>query len=142
MLNRAITEVLADYREYKRSNDESILERLTDELWYDWFCRETSLKNKSKTLLSRLSSVVKANANKKFDPDKCYVFFKNNCPCCGSLYDDFRICDKETGDVIFTISPKLGYDSDYGLSEVFKVGEDDPYVVKGEWKEVINYFKN
>ena len=142
MKNRSIYDVLNDYQQYKNSGNEKIIDELTAELWYDWFCRKTSLFNKTKTLLSRLNSVVKANAGKKFDPAKCYVFFKNNCPCCGSLYDDFRICDIETGDVIFTISPKLGYESDYGLSEVFKVGEENPYVVKGEWKEVINYFKS
>jgi hypothetical protein len=27
----------------------------------------------------------------------------------GPLYDDFRICDIETGDVIWTVTPKCGH---------------------------------
>ena len=43
------------------------------------------------------------------DTEKVYVFFKNNCPMFGSLYDDFRICDLETGDVIWTVIAKCGH---------------------------------
>jgi hypothetical protein len=42
------------------------------------------------------------------DQDKHYVFFKNNCPMRGPLRDDFRICDRETGDVLFTVTPTTG----------------------------------
>jgi hypothetical protein len=34
----------------------------------------------------------------------------------GSLYDDFRICDIETGDVIWTVVPKCSHS---GLAEVW-----------------------
>ena len=74
-------------------------------LWYDWFCKETSLVNKGKALLQRLNAI---SGSAKFDNDKTYVFFKNNCPCNGSLFDDFRICDIETGDVIYCVVPKSG----------------------------------
>jgi len=39
------------------------------------------------------------------DTEKHFVFFKNNCPGQGRLYDDFRICDIETGDVVFCVIP-------------------------------------
>ena len=34
----------------------------------------------------------------------------------GPLYDDFRICDVETGDVIWTVTPKCGHS---GKAEVW-----------------------
>ena len=43
------------------------------------------------------------------DLDSTYVFFKNNCPLGGPLYDDFRICDVESGNVLYTVTPKCGH---------------------------------
>lgn len=40
--------------------------------WYDWFCKTTSLRNKTK----KLGNIVK----KLVDSEKVYVWFKNNCP--------------------------------------------------------------
>jgi hypothetical protein len=74
--------------------------------FYDWFCKDTSLKNKAIRLFSLVKSWVK---HRNTDTDKVYVFFKNNCPMNGPLYDDFRICDIETGDVIWTVIPKCGH---------------------------------
>lgn len=68
--------------------------------WYDWFCRDTSLANKTK----KMGQVVKQiKDGDKINLDKNYVWFKNNCPMRGPLYDDFRIADLETGDVLFTV---------------------------------------
>ena len=69
--------------------------------WYDWFCKDTSLANKTERL-GRIVARVKDGG--KVDLDASYVWFKNNCPFCGPLYDDFRFADIETSDVIFTIS--------------------------------------
>ena len=61
--------------------------------WYDWFCKDSSLKNKTK----RMGNIIKQlKPGGKVDLDNSYVWFKNNCPLQGSLYDDFRIADLES----------------------------------------------
>ncbi len=76
--------------------------------WYDWFCRDTSLRNKT----IKLGNIIKRiKSGGKADLEKNYVFFKNNCPCYGGLYDDFRICDIETRDVQLTISVNCSYEN-------------------------------
>jgi len=68
--------------------------------WYDWFCKTESLRNKT----YRMGRIVKqVKDGGKVDLDNWYVWFKNNCPMVGPLYDDFRFADKKTGDVQFTI---------------------------------------
>lgn len=84
--------------------------------FYDWFCKDKSLERKARSLMAKVKKFVKAA---KIDVDKTYVFFKNNCPVYGSLYDDFRICDAESGDVIYTVAPSLGYDRKKGEAEVW-----------------------
>jgi len=81
--------------------------------FYDWFCKDTSLKNKSIKLFKQVKRWVKF---RNTDTEKVYVFFKNNCPVNGPLYDDFRICDVETSDVIWTVVPKSGHS---GKAEVW-----------------------
>ena len=81
--------------------------------FYDWFCKDKALKAKSERLFKMAKRWVK---NRNTDTEKVYVFFKNNCPMNGPLYDDFRICDVETGNVIWTIIPKCGHS---GKAEVW-----------------------
>ena len=69
--------------------------------WYDWFCKDSSLKSKTVTLTRKLRQLI---LSPKVDIYKNYVFFKNNCGY--TLYDDFRICDLDTGDVLYTVCPK------------------------------------
>jgi len=127
--NLTITETL---EQWKKGNLEIM------NLWYDWFCKETSLENKGKRLLQKLSAIQKSP---KFDNDKTYVFFKNNCPLHGSLYDDFRICDIETGDVIYCVIPKSGHTCDNGVAQVY--GKDNDFkeaIIEGTWKEIKEWF--
>lgn len=108
------------------------------DLWYDWFCKDSSLQRKGEALLKKLRAISKSS---KFDNDKCYTFFKNNCPIRGSLYDDFRICDIETGDVIYTVVPRSGHSIDNGLGEVW--GKDNDFqepLVRGTWSEIKKWF--
>lgn len=107
-------------------------------LWYDWFCKDTSLFNKGYSLLTKLNQI---NKSKKFDSDKTYVIFKNNCPCVGSLYDDFRICDIESGDVLYCVTPKSGHKCDKGLGNVW--GQENDFkepLIEGSWKDIKNWF--
>lgn len=56
--------------------------------WYDWFCRDSSLVNKTK----RMGNIIKQiKPGGKVDLESNFVWFKNNCPLDGPLYDDFRI---------------------------------------------------
>jgi hypothetical protein len=75
--------------------------------FYDWFCRDSSLAGKSRTLFKKVKTFLKHNP--QIDIDSHYVFFKNNCPMNGPLYDDFRIVDIETGNVIYTVIPKCSH---------------------------------
>lgn len=102
--------------------------------FYDWFCRDSSLKNKAKVLFSKVKSIARSG---KFDPTKTYVFFKNNCPGFGKLYDDFRICDIETRDVLYTVSPS----NRNGEADVWGVDNDfEEPLAKGTWREVKAWF--
>ena len=68
--------------------------------WYDWFCKDSSLVNKTK----RMGNIIKkVKDGGKVNMTDWYLWFKNNCPLNGPLYDDFRFADIETGEVQFTI---------------------------------------
>ena len=105
--------------------------------FYDWFCRDSSLPLKAKMLWSKVRRFLKVVP---IDLDATYVFFKNNCPCEGSLYDDFRICDLATGDVIFTATPKCGHS---GKAELWSAINDfdDAFVEADDWKQLLQHLK-
>jgi hypothetical protein len=106
-------------------------------VWYDWFCSEKALINRGKVLLGKVRAISKS---KKFDNDKCYVFFKNNCPMSGPLYDSFSICDIETGNVLYWVTYQSGHS---GLAEVSGgINEVDEFgtLVQGKWSDVKNFF--
>ena len=104
--------------------------------FYDWFCRDGSLERKARSLMGKAKKFIdKMN----IDIDKTYIFFKNNCPLHGSLYDDFRICDLETGDVIFTVAPSLGYTNRKGEAEIWgrENSFKEPIKSAKSWKELL-----
>lgn len=105
--------------------------------FYDWFCKDSSLKNKAEKLVSRLQTILKNN--KRFDTTKTYVFFKNNCPCCGGLYDDFRICNIETGKVLYTVTPRDPHKNN--KASIWSAENDfkEPLVI-GSWTDIKKFF--
>jgi len=56
--------------------------------FYDWFCKDTSLERRMNSMVPKIKFLVKEGI---LNADTCYIWFKNSCPCQGSLYDDFRI---------------------------------------------------
>lgn len=102
--------------------------------WYDWFCKDSSLKRK----LDKMAKIImKIKDSSRVNLDTMYVFFKNNCPMCYPLYDDFRICDIESGDVIYCISIDCEYENAkyaiYGRENKF----DKPLFTCGKSKELV-----
>jgi hypothetical protein len=68
--------------------------------WFDWFCRDISLANKTK----KMGNIIKQiKPGGKVDLESSYVWFKNNCPLSGPLYDDFRIADIETNNNLIVV---------------------------------------
>lgn len=129
------------------SIQEVVNSELTDKeilnLWYDYFCKASSLVNKGRALIRKLKKIYKLNelsGRKYFDPNKTYVFFKNNCPFCGNLYDDFRICDLETREVIFTIQVNR-YDQKHSAELWGLPNNFEGAILEGSIKDVYNYFK-
>jgi hypothetical protein len=104
-------------------------------IWYDWFCKNNALINRGNKLLSKVKAIANSN---KFDKDKCYVFFKNNCPVSGPLYDSFSICDIESGDILFWVTAKSGHT---GKAEVISFADGcHTLEMDGSWKDVKDYF--
>lgn len=104
--------------------------------WYDWFCRDASLCNKTK-LMGKIIRQIKDGG--KVDLDNTYVFFKNNCGT--KLYDDFRICDIRTHEVLINVNIDNGYDERYAVYGRFLEGAfwEKPYVEFTNSKELVEW---
>lgn len=119
--------------------DEPDIETQINAGWYDWFCKDDKLQKKTMKLGKKLKSLL---PTKLFNPDNTYVFFKNNCPVVGKLYDSFSICEISTGDVVFWVAPHCGYSRSYNkLPVVVNVKEDNnKEYIFNNWHKVKYYF--
>lgn len=101
--------------------------------FYDWFCNVILLRKKSDKLFRQVKKFVGVMG---IDPTKYYVFFKNNCPFRGPLYDSFSICEIDTGHVVYWVTAKSGHT---GEAEVCwsEKGFNDPYATGKNFTELI-----
>ena len=99
-MKTTLREFIKNY-ESGKYDDPGVL-TMVDAGWYDWFSDDEELKGKLDALFPKVKEIAQSP---KIDNEKVYVYFKENCTINGELYDDFKICDIETGDVIYTIIP-------------------------------------
>lgn len=108
--------------------------------WYDWFCKDSSLANKTK----KMGNIVRqVKSGGKVDLNNWYVWFKNNCPLNGPLYDDFRFANLETGDVQFTIQINCCWNKHryavYGRTPDGEGHWDEPLFESDSLKDLVNW---
>ncbi len=111
--------------------------------FYDWFCSEKSLKNRAKSFVPKLKFLVKEGL---IDGDKVYVWFKNNCPMVGTLYDDMRFSVIDTGKYLGGVAPRSGHDAANGKCNIWAIDDDkliqDNFTSWSEFKRVIKTNKD
>lgn len=104
--------------------------------WYDWFCRDTSLKNKTKkmgNIIKQIKDGGRVNLN------ETYVWFKNNCPMSGPLYDDFRIANIKDGATQLVIQIDSPWENEryavYSVDDFF----DKPVLLTNSSRELVKW---
>lgn len=131
---RTVRQWIKDYKE--GLFEEADTKTQIDAGWYDWFCQTKSLKNKTKKLAGLITGLKETG---KIDLDKHYVWFKNNCPLVGNLYDDVRFAFVENGENHFVISVDSPHeDSKYAIYDI-TVSAAKPAFVAETRKEVMNW---
>jgi hypothetical protein len=105
--------------------------------WFDWFCRDSSLANKT----IKMGNIIKQiQVGGKVDLERSYVWFKNNCPLNGPLYDDFRIADIENNNNLFVVQIDCVWnDSRYTVFERLD-GFEKPVFQTDSSRELVKWF--
>lgn len=132
-----LTEQLNNYDSGKYDSPDVSIQ--IDAGWYDWFCQDRSLRSRTKNLYPKVKKLVK---KLNLNTDLVYVFFKNNCPFHGPLYDDFRICSMEDEEVLLTVTPKDSHED--GRSSIWSKanGFTGPMSVSSNFSELLNDIAN
>lgn len=69
----------------KGTFDNTLIDVQIDAGWYDWFCMDSLLAGKTRKIGKILGKISNTTLL-----DRYRIWFKNNCPMCHPLYDDFR----------------------------------------------------
>ena len=111
--------------------------------WYDWFCKDSSLVTKTKKMGNIIKQVKRGG---KVDLENWYVWFKNNCPLNGALFDDFRFADLETGNVMFTIQINCCWNKSryavYGRTPDGQFHSDEPLFETDSSRELVKWLNS
>lgn len=106
--------------------------------WYDWFCEDDELKPRLDAMFPRVKQLAQSE---KIDTDRMYVWFKNNRPGRGSLYDDFRFGEIETGDVVYIVIHASGQRRNKGRAELWGRENDfNEALAEGTWTDIETFF--
>lgn len=105
--------------------------------WFDWFCRDSSLVNKT----IKMGNIIKQiKTGGKVDLETSYVWFKNNCPLSGPLHDDFRIADIENNNNLFVVQIDCVWnDTKYTVFERLD-GFEKPVLQTDSSRELVKWF--
>lgn len=107
--------------------------------FYDWFCKDSTLKNHFKSLLPKVKFLVQY---KLINPETTYVWFKNNCPCYGSLYTDIRFSLLDDNNTfIGGICPSSGHDAIKGQCSVWYFENGVKEIEFESWSDFKNTIK-
>lgn len=109
--------------------------------WYDWFCKDESLPNKTKKLGKKVVQLASILSD-EFKKDH-YIWFKNNCPMVGSLYDDIRFTSILKDENTMVISPKDSHREgkvSIWLGSDYKKTKDGTVYI-GDWRGAKEFIK-
>lgn len=136
-MKTAIRQWRQNYKAGKYDNND--VETMCEAGWHDWFCKDTSLKNKIKKFTLFINKITN-----DYILDNFYLYFKNNCPCCGPLYDTIGISpinEDENPEMHMGIT----IDSPYEDTRFALYTENNNYenvIETNNKKEIIDYINN
>lgn len=104
--------------------------------WYDWFCSDSALAGR----LKQIGKVV-MGITEPFILDNYYVWFKNNCPVCGPLYDDVRFepLVGERDGKYFVVSKDSPHEKQKWALYTERHGFNQPEYECGNLREMVKY---